>query len=57
MGRCVGGGVSEGREGKVGFPRKREKLVLVLKLSVGDVPGEQPADLLNNSDLVRSRQG
>lgn len=38
--------------GKVSFPRKREKLVLVLKLSVGDVPGERLADLLNNSDLV-----
>lgn len=40
--------------GKVSFPRKREKLVLVLKLSVGDVPGERLADLLNNSDLVRA---
>lgn len=40
--------------GKVCFPRKREKLVLVLKLSVGDVSGERPADLLNNSDLVRA---
>lgn len=40
--------------GKVSFPRKREKLVLVLKLSVGDVSGERLADLLNNSDLVRA---
>lgn len=36
------------------IPRKREKLVLVLKLSVGDVSGERLADLLNNSDLVRA---
>lgn len=40
--------------GKVSFPRKREKLVLVLKLSVGDVSGERLADLLNNSDLVQA---
>lgn len=40
--------------GKVSVPRKREKLVLVLKLSVGDVSGERLADLLNNSDLVQA---